>query len=339
VRDRRLPPISLGDALRVEADLRPADAETNTAIDALLGVDRTRAVQTTPTLGPWKPNEQPPLESTGTHRIPADDDRPRTPTERPPVLRGAKTTSQFTRRISFDAPAWTANALPFRPAAGSDASLPPPPLFSGGHVRAILSAMFARLDDGSEVDIERATLRLAQTGRLDSIPFVPVPTLRRGAQVLVDRTEALDPLRDDLRQLLLDIERLFGRGHIEVLSFTHCPSARDAARRGVADSPRSRPFAWRAPVRGMPILMVSDFTLAPIVDDDADVASVGEWQEFARDVRAAGCHPIGLVPYAPSRWPPALASFITFVHWSERTTARQLMRVLRETWRSAESGR
>jgi hypothetical protein len=56
-------------------------------------------------------------------------------------------------------------------------------------------------------------------------------------------------------------------------------------------------------------------------------------------VRAAGCHPVGLVPYAPSRWPPALTRLLTFVHWSERTTARQVMRALRETRRTAEVGR
>jgi hypothetical protein len=166
-----------------------------------------------------------------------------------------------------------------------------------------------------------------------------VPTLRRGAQVLVDRAEPLDPLRDDIRQVLGDIQRLFGRGHIDVQYFARCPSARNANRRGVSTTPRSRPVAWRAPGRGVPILLVSDFTISTVVDDETDFATIEEWQEFARDVLAAGCYPVGLVPYSPSRWPPALARFITFVHWSERTTARQVMRALRETRRPSEMSR
>jgi len=331
-RDRSLP-ISLGDTLRVEADLQPADAETWEAIEKLLGYERPAASHARAKVGPWKPNEPTAVDTTPTGVTPGKTPDAKPDAARPPVLRGAKTASQFLRRITFDSPTWASSATTFQPAAGADASLPPPPLFSATHARAILGAMFATFHDGPEVDVDRATSVLANGRRLTAIPFVPVPTLRRGAQLLVDRAAALDPLRDDVRQVIADAERLFGRGHIEVLYFAHCPSARDGQRRGVSRAPRERPERWRSPGRGVPVLIVSDFTLAPRTDDEVDYATVGEWEEFVRDVLSADCHPVGLVPYPPSRWPPALGRLLTFVHWSERTTARQSMRALRETRR------
>jgi hypothetical protein len=253
----------------------------------------------------------------------------------PPALRGSATTASFIRRITFDRPDWTTGAHAFQPVAGDDGGLPPPPLFAPPHARALLSSMLATFHDGPEVDVDRVSALVAEGRRVDTIPYVPVPTLRCGAQLLVDRSDAMDPLRDDVEQIKAELLRLFGRGHLEVLEFAHCPSARESRRRGVSVGPRARPNPWRSPGPGVPVLIVSDFALSAMVGDDVDNATAAEWHEFAGDVLAAGCHPVGLVPYPPSRWPPALARAITFVHWSERTTARQVLRALRETRRSA----
>ena len=215
-------------------------------------------------MGPWKPNEPAAIDAAAEVPTPAvvaatQDADPA------PVLRGVKTVSRFVRRITFEPPDWAGNASAFQPAAGSDASLPPPPLFSPTHARAILGAMFATFHDGPELDVARTTALLAEGRRLDAIPYVQTPTLRRGAQVLVDRAQALDPLRDDVRQVLADVERLFGRGRIEVLHFAHCPSARYAVR-GVSATQRGRPVPWRPPGRGVPVLILSDFTLSAVVE-------------------------------------------------------------------------
>jgi len=332
--ERRRGPISLGDVLRAEARLRPHDEATREAIERLLGAERSApAAVLAPSAGPWKPNEPvpgpPPAGLT-----PAPVPSPRQPAagapQPPPRLRGSAVTGGHVGRIAFERPAWaSAQAPPFLAAAGGDASLPPPPLFAPAHSRAILAATLATFRPGTEIDVERATGVLGAGRRLRSIPYRTVPTLRRGAQVLVDRGPALDPLADDLRQLLADLELLFGRGHLEVLSFAHCPAASEGRRRGVWAKGGSR-MPWPAPGRGVPVLVVSDFALAPPLDD-GDCATVGEWLQFARQVRAALCHPVALVPYPPSRWPPALVRVMGFVHWSERTTARQVMRALRES--------
>jgi hypothetical protein len=83
----------------------------------------------------------------------------------------------------------------------------------------------------------------------------------------------------------------------------------------------------------MPVLIASDFGIGTPPEDDAP-ASVSEWTAFARRVLASGCPLMALVPFAPQRWPQRLARIIDFVHWSERTTARQVVRVLRERQRS-----
>jgi hypothetical protein len=331
--------VSLGDAFLVEARLRPKDEATREAIAELLGFNRERVSSgRSTTVGPWKPNEPAPASQMQAPAAPARASVPAElpPRIPPPVLAGAKTSSDYIGRITFERPGWAHVNQPFGPANGADCSLPPPPLFSASHVRGILSAMFATFHDGPEIDVDRAATRLGEGRRLDRIPYLPIATLRRGAQVLIDRAETLNPLRDDIGQLLADLERLFGRGHLEVLYFAHCPSARESRRRGVSTTPSSRPFSWRSPGRGVPVLIVSDFTLSPVTREEVDYASADEWEEFIGDVRAASCHPVGLVPYAPGRWPPALTAMLTFVHWSERTTPRQVMRALRETRRTAE---
>ena len=326
-------PVSLGDLLLVEADLRPADEEARAAIDALLGFSRTPAAPLTASLGPWQANEpqspggvQPPPQ-----RAPSSAQAPETSRQTTPRLNGSRTEVRFVRRIGFDAPDWAGKAEPFQPAAGSDTSLPPPPLFAASHARAILTAMFATFHDGPDFDVDRMVSQLARGRRVEAIPYAQVPTLRGGAQVLIDVAETMDPYRDDITQLLADLDRLFGRAHLEVLQFRHCPSARDDRRRGVFDDPRRRPVRWRPPAPGVPVLIISDFALSPAVNDELDYATAGEWHEFAADVVAAHCHPVGLLPYPPSRWPMALGRVMSFVHWSERTTARQVMRALRET--------
>ena len=334
-------PVSLADLLLVEAHLRPADDEARAAIDALLGFSRTRATPPTASIGPWQANEP---QSPAIAPPSAQRPQPSAPTAdavppAAPRLSGSRTEVRFVQRIGFDAPDWADKSGGFEPAAGSDASLPPPPLFTAGHARAILSAMFATFHNGPDIDVDRMVAQLARGRRVEVIPYARVPTLRGGAQVLIDVAETMDPYRDDIAQLLADLDRLFGRAHLEVRQFRHCPSARDERRRGVFDDPRSRPAPWRPPAPGVPVLIVSDFTLSPAVSDELDYAGVGEWHEFATDVVAAHCHPVGLLPYPPSRWPPALGRTMSFVHWSERTTARQVMRALRETRPASRAAR
>lgn len=329
-RRKRLP-VSLGDALSVQARLRPRDDETRRVIAQLLGLERPVSAPIMASIGPQMPSEGPAISSPAPRDFQAGEIVEEAGVPETPQLRGAMTSCEFTGRITFDAPDWAARqSHPFEPATGTDASLPPPPLFARGQSRLILSATLATFGAGSDVEVDRVTEMLARQQTIKTIPYRQVSTLRRGAQVLLDDAQAMDPLHLDVKHLLADLDRLFSRSHLEILHFAHCPSSRDANRRGVWPDHTASRAAWRPPRRGLPVLVISDFAIATRIDD-VDYASLPEWLEFAQDAVAAGCYPIGLVPYPPNRWPAALTGTMTLVHWSEHTSVRQVVRALRES--------
>jgi hypothetical protein len=335
--DERRAPISVGDALRAVARLRPGDAETLEAIDGMLGLHR--AAMPSPVIGGAvsggaTSSAQNPQEKESSARDPGKQDALASQRTTAP---GARTSSTYTGKVPIEPPSWASLVSPLDLAAGGDASLPPPPLFAPGHARAILSAALSTLVDGTDVDVDRVTATLSRGQRLGAIPYKPVPSLRRGAQLLVDRGPALDPLREDRLQLIADLERLFGRGHLEAFAFAGVPSAREERRRSVRAEGSGIRAPWRAPGPGVPVLVLSDFCLAASTDE-GHPAELFEWIEFARDVRDAGCSLVGLVPYPPARWPSALSRCMAFIHFSERTTARDVMRGLRDA-RPARGGR
>jgi hypothetical protein len=324
--DRSRPfPISLGDRIRIEEDLRPADTATRDVIDRLLGGEPPSAAASTTSLGPWKPAASS-SAATPTAPVTAAPVADAASRHDPLKLAGIETTSTPLGRIALPPPAWSGNVAPLDPGAGGEESLAPPPIFSVAHTRALLTGVLSTLHDGSEIDTARASAQLTRDFHLRSIPYRPVASLRRGAQVLVDLSGAMAPFRDDVAQVLADLEHLFGRGHLEVLNFKSSPAS--GPRRGVWAQDSGGRRAWRSPGRGVPVLVISDVTMSPSMDDD--VATVDEWQRFAHDVRAAMCRLVALVPYPPDRWPVVLTKLISFVPWTEQTTARQVMRALRE---------
>lgn len=211
---------------------------------------------------------------------------------------------------------------PFLAAEGNRDSLPPPPLFPASRSRAILSAALATWSVCHDLDVDRVIAAVANRRPLRQLPLCRAPTLRRGVQVLIDRADGMVPFRLDEDALILNLERLFGSGRIQLFQFKHCPT------RGVRQRASSR-RAYQSPSSGTPVLVVSDFGIGAPIEDD-DFANVIEWLLFVRDVARAGCRVVALTPFAPRRWPAPLARAVTFLHWSENTTARQVARVVRE---------
>jgi len=233
-------------------------------------------------------------------------------------------------RVTFNPPEWaTLGGDPFLPLVGGTSSLAPPPLFQPIQARVILSAALATIHDGTEVDAERATAAVAEGRRMERIPFRRIATLRRGAQVLVDRSPAMDPLRHDIEHVLSELRRILGPGRLQILDFLHCPGPSSAPLRGVWADGRDRQL-WKPPGRGVPVLVISDVTMAPPIGG-RESATASEWLAFFTELHAAQCHGVALVPFSPGRWPPLLSRAATFLHWSERTTARQILQALRES--------
>lgn len=315
--------LSIGDILLAMRRLRPKDVHTIREMAKMLGLQRLPPVAQT--AGAWQSSLGAEASTT-----PATTTAPPTPaaashgsTIALPQLTGTRVIADRIGRVTFSVAEAAASDGQFQPADGRSESEAPPPLFARRTARALLSTAIATQHEGTELDVERATVLLATKLRLDRIPYRQVATLRRGVQVLIDRTAAMNPFHHDVEYVVEDLARLFGRDQMEIGYFHDCPS------RGLSFDHDPERDWWLPPARRAPVVILSDFGLTRIAR--VDRSSVFEWLRFASDVRAAGCSLIGLVPLGPERWPPALAARVTFVHWSERTTARQIARARRES--------
>jgi hypothetical protein len=315
-------PVSLRDGIVAIAELNPADAATEDAILDLLGLARRRPA------APPKPRieqraDDIPLVNRDT--LPPLPLGP-TATVLPPSAQPLPAQVQRKPGVASPQPAWAmpGPALPRAREAGKPAPLPGilPPLEGRGIYTAALST---RVDEG-EPDLDRAVNELANYRPLRELPRLPLRTLRRGVQVLLDTGPSMAPYAADVHGLADDLATLLSGSQMELWYFMRCPA------RGVREGLRSRGRAWPVPPRGMPVLAVSDFGIADNLDDE-EAATIAEWRRFAADVRAEGHLLIGLVPFSPGRWPEALAEEITLIHWSERTIAASVDRAVREAQR------
>jgi hypothetical protein len=207
---------------------------------------------------------------------------------------------------------------------------PPPeqplPLFGRLWQRGILSAALATHVAEGDFDFDRIFDIVSERRMLEELPRLPVPTLRRGVQLLLDRAPGMDPFLLDQDALVRALDDILSDDRLEVLYFAGCPS------RGAGPGTRSNWQKWKPPLPGVPVLIVSNFGIGgPPLDEER--ASTGEWLEFIRRARAAGPRLVGLVPYHALRWPPAIARALTLLHWSERTTVGEVRRAQRDTRR------
>jgi hypothetical protein len=193
------------------------------------------------------------------------------------------------------------------------ASPPLAPLFFPRWTRAILSTALSTYGDDGQLDVERVAEKLARGERLEIWPTLSSPTLRRGLQLLVDRSHSMTPFIRDQISLQRDLVRVVGKDRVETLRFAGCPL------RGAGAGPEIVWTKYQPPPPGTPILLLSDLGIGrPLLG--ADRASAAEWLSFAQLVRKALCPLVAFVPYAPPRWPRHLAPLVTMIHWDRKTT-------------------
>jgi hypothetical protein len=195
------------------------------------------------------------------------------------------------------------------------------PLFDPRWARALIAALAATRVPEGPLDVPRVIEAIAHLRPLDVLPRYPVPTLRRGAQLLVDEGPSLTPLARDVELLVRDFVQVVGADRTVVLRFADHPG------RGVRD-PRGVAQGWPAPPPGTPVVAVSDFGLARGARR-REGASVGDWTAFAQRVRAAGCPLVGIVPFTPRRWPEPLGRAVRLLRWDRTATVTKAGRVSR----------
>ncbi len=233
-------------------------------------------------------------------------------------------------RTAFRLPPWLATEPTASPSAAERSSSDPgaitaptspgvPSLFSRRAARVIVSTALAVSSSDGDIDIDRIMASLARGEAFSDIPRMPVHTNRRGVQVLLDMSAAMQPFLPDLARLPAQLARVVGP-RVQTLRFARCPTA------GVG--PGMRPWKpYRPPAAGTPVLLVTDlgsgYPWAP------PPAPPHDWARFVAVVRRAGCRPLALVPGSERSVDPRLASLLPVLPWDNSTTVRHAIRVAR----------
>jgi hypothetical protein len=326
----------LGDFVRALDALAPADEETRSAIALAFGLSlrSTSGVHETslPALR-WLPE-------TGMGLVPEPmvageekdaDEQPVTPLPAlgPDENAGAVLDSELTPagRVAGERPEWLIEAKVLdEPLRAERPTQVPDPLFLPRWAPGILAISLATTAPDGPVDSERLVEMMASRQTMRQLPRRPRPTLRGGAQVLVDLSESMQPFLADEVGLLDSIERVVGGDSLAILRFAGCPS------RGAGPGVRKTWARYEPPPTPRPVAVITDFGIgAPVLSRDA--SSVLEWRVFASEVRRAGCPLIGLVPFGPERIPSALRRDFRHIVWDRRTTAGSAARAIRTATR------
>ncbi|MFE7649903.1 hypothetical protein [Streptomyces phaeoluteigriseus] len=195
----------------------------------------------------------------------------------------------------------------------TDARVPLPhqPLLVPRWTGAIVRALLSRPVPEGPVDIPALIDTMAHERPVTALPRLPVPTLRYGVQVLVDRGAGMQPFRRDQDELLRRIRAVVGPALVEVGYFS------DAPQRGTGPGPRWTRTDYRPPQTGRRVLVLSDLGLGGPPDHDRGTHE--EWTDFARLIRRAGCGAVALSPYPAHRWAAWMPRVLPLVAW-DRTT-------------------
>ena len=307
VRPRRRPLVSYADLIRAAAELAPEDPERAQEIAVLLGLRSAPArvarlpESTAPPQEPPGDTPAPPSDAgyaTAAHRPAADV----VPSRLLPLTEGGQDTGNLQ---------WLRSVEPLdpRPPGQPQEALAVEPLFEPRWTVGIISAALAT-DMPGRPDLVRAVAVMARGRALGRMPSLPRPSLRRGAQVLVDLGAGMEPFRQDQDSFVAALRRVLGEERVEVLHFADCPS-RDVGAPGTAEW-----TGYRPPSSGVPVVLLTDLGLGFA----ARGARPLEWRAFLDGIRAEGSPCIAFVPYPRARVPRLLRTAAVVVRWDRPTT-------------------
>jgi len=188
--------------------------------------------------------------------------------------------------------------------------------------RALLTTVMSTPSSDGPIDIRTLVEQVANGEAIEDYPRLSLPTLRHGAQVLVDFGEGMTPFRQDLRDMQSAIRRTMGEDGLQILRFSGCPS------RGAGIGPRKNWTAYNAPAQGTPVLVLSDLGINRVAME-RDRASTEEWLDFASKLTQLGCLPLAFVPVKdPANYLQSLARKMVLLPWDRNTTLNRVKRLL-----------
>lgn len=223
---------------------------------------------------------------------------------------------QIKEAVAVKAPDWLTETTPLEETEGAEVKeLPPPPsLLAPEQTRSILTLALSTAREQGPIMVDPLVEAIACGKALRHLTRAMVPSMARGVQLLVDRSEAMMPFLADLDQIEEDIQAVFGK-MLKVLSFVCCPLQK------AGEGPRaswSDYFSFHVPVGGTRVICVTDLGIGRPIGGPVP-AEPEEWLEFQEQLRKHGCSLLILIPYGSSRWHPRLAKRLNILHWDRKT--------------------
>lgn len=227
------------------------------------------------------------------------------------------TLRQLKEAFSGKIPAWLTDTDPLDEREEAEGALPPPPsLFAPERKRSVLGMTLSVPKEEGAIRLDPLVMAIARGQALHHLPRTLIRSMASGAQLLVDRSEAMMPFFADLDQIEEDIEAVFGK-MLKVLSFSCCPL------RTAGEGPRitwSDYFEDHVPAVGTRVVCVTDLGIGQPLGGPLP-ALPEEWLNFQERLHRHGCPLIILTPYGTRRWPPILAKRLDILHWDRETNA------------------
>jgi hypothetical protein len=221
------------------------------------------------------------------------------------------------------APLWLATVRQLEQAEpdGPEYALPLDPLFPAHLTRCLLSDATSTLSPIGPLEVSCLIEKISRAVAVRELPRHPIPTLVRGVQLLVDRSEGMQLFAADQAFLRAELLRVVGRDRTKVLYFEGSPLD------GTGTGPKEDWPDYRPEAPGTPVVALTDLGIAPTTGATV-AAGPGEWLAFAHRLSLAHCPFLAMVPYPPSRWPAALARKLTIIQWDRATTSSVVRRTI-----------
>lgn len=315
--------VGVGDLIRAWHKLGVRDEATRRAIAALLLPNMT-----------WTPLEETAEQTANTAKEPVADDSKghkalvepiRKEDDRTAPPKPDEPSSDFT----YSATPEPHQGQPFRlPASGrmlapdSNLAMAPEPLLDAAWSRRVLGGLITTEVPVGGADVGRLVRSLAEMREMHKLPRILRSTLRRGAQVLLDRHPSMLVFYSDQSMLRGPLQGFGGRERTVILRSDGFPPEQVSE----LGSPYWRDYELPAP--GTPVLVVSDLGMArgafPLSPRDE-----AEWDAFLDPLLSAGSTVCALVPCPPDRYPAFVRRRIHLLLWDLPTRPSDARRARR----------
>jgi hypothetical protein len=198
---------------------------------------------------------------------------------------------------------WLPESVPPLPRLSEEqlvADPPLEPLLRRASTAAVVQTLLSRRVADQEVDVPALVEQLASARAVRELPRTTRPTLRFGAHVLLDQSEAMSLFWRAQCALVNVVRNVVGASSTQVSVLTGAPS-------------RLEP-GHRHPSPGKAVLVLAGFGIRwGRVEQDS-------WESYVRWLRQRECRVVALVPFPRDRWPGWLTALLPVVCWDRVTT-------------------